>query len=757
MKRALKKRVKAVLKNTPSSDATPIETLSMVSAKTHRRVTTQAAMIGLAISMGATSLLVTRQSDQAQAAAPVGSQKAASTISAASDTEMKFVPTKLETKLVSSATIPENPVIVEPTAISQLPGLEAKLQVAASGMSVPVPAPENIASTAVDQNSINQPPQLAKDKQALQQTLNAGTQTALGADQLPTTVNENTVNSEDVNAQLKAQQEFALYRLQEKSNRLRASLAELRSGESKNSAKTIASAQQTTAKETLPQTSAEQATPQLPALVDEDKTKFFPEAKQTKSPSEQAQPVATTSNLGTPQIKAPVDTDTAYEVKPGDTLAAIANRYNTTVAELAKLNNISNPNQLRISQKLILPAAKTNGNAGIPIPVVMNPAVAQSNNNFKVASVPVSTASTEPNLSLAPVSPNPTTTPNPQKIDIVTPSASADAYGVGGDTPVPKVFAELQPAKQIAQNAALNRDNARLRSLQAEIQKLQQKYRAQESGSVVAATPTPAIENNRAAIPIPVASPSNLSVTKPVSGTKDFAVPIPVPTPVLPSYTAQPVKPEFRATRTTDEPINPEFLPNQAARTFSPYQNTSGSRVATPPIGVNAADSLGRMRGTKVSPQLPPLAAVEQYLPKPVDEAVPPPSSSSVAYIWPAKGVFTSGYGWRWGRMHKGIDVANATGTPVYASADGVIEKAGWNKGGYGNLVDIRHPDGSMTRYGHNSKILVRVGQQVRQGETIALMGSTGFSTGPHSHFEIHPSGKGAVNPIAFLPQQNRI
>ena len=87
---------------------------------------------------------------------------------------------------------------------------------------------------------------------------------------------------------------------------------------------------------------------------------------------------------------------------------------------------------------------------------------------------------------------------------------------------------------------------------------------------------------------------------------------------------------------------------------------------------------------------------------------------------------------------------------------EGTIEKAGWNNGGYGNLVEIRHPDGSTTRYAHNSKILVQPGQQVHQGETIALMGTTGHSTGPHSHFEIHPAGKGAVNPIAFLPP-NRV
>jgi murein DD-endopeptidase MepM/ murein hydrolase activator NlpD len=151
---------------------------------------------------------------------------------------------------------------------------------------------------------------------------------------------------------------------------------------------------------------------------------------------------------------------------------------------------------------------------------------------------------------------------------------------------------------------------------------------------------------------------------------------------------------------------------------------------------------------------MPPLAAVDQYLPRPIDELTPPPSTSTLAYAWPTKGTLTSGFGMRWGRPHKGIDIANSTGTPIYASADGVVEKAGWNNGGYGNLVDIRHPDGSLTRYGHNSKILVQVGQHVHKGEIITAMGTTGNSTGPHCHFEVHPPGKGAVNPIAFLPQR---
>ncbi|MEM0980266.1 MAG: M23 family metallopeptidase, partial [Cyanobacteria bacterium P01_H01_bin.58] len=115
-------------------------------------------------------------------------------------------------------------------------------------------------------------------------------------------------------------------------------------------------------------------------------------------------------------------------------------------------------------------------------------------------------------------------------------------------------------------------------------------------------------------------------------------------------------------------------------------------------------------------------------------------------------GVLTSGYGWRWGRMHRGIDVAGPVGTPIFAAAPGVVTRSGWNSGGYGNLVEIRHSDGSMTRYAHNSRNVVESGQQVTQGQKIAEMGSTGYSTGPHLHFEIHLPNQGAVNPMALLP-----
>jgi YD repeat-containing protein len=125
---------------------------------------------------------------------------------------------------------------------------------------------------------------------------------------------------------------------------------------------------------------------------------------------------------------------------------------------------------------------------------------------------------------------------------------------------------------------------------------------------------------------------------------------------------------------------------------------------------------------------------------------------TNIAFLWPAAGKLTSKFGRRWGRMHKGIDIAGPVGTPIHAAADGVIVAAGWSSGGYGNLVEIKHADGTTTRYGHNSRVAVSVGQTVRQGQQVAEMGSTGHSTGSHLHFEIRPGGTDAVNPIAHLP-----
>ena len=109
----------------------------------------------------------------------------------------------------------------------------------------------------------------------------------------------------------------------------------------------------------------------------------------------------------------------------------------------------------------------------------------------------------------------------------------------------------------------------------------------------------------------------------------------------------------------------------------------------------------------------------------------------------------TSEFGWRWGRQHSGIDLAVSSGTPVYATDGGTVVRAGWF-GGYGNCVDIDHENGRVTRYGHNSALLVKVGDKVYQGQEIALVGSTGNSTGPHLHFEVILNGV-QQNPRNFL------
>ena len=100
-------------------------------------------------------------------------------------------------------------------------------------------------------------------------------------------------------------------------------------------------------------------------------------------------------------------------------------------------------------------------------------------------------------------------------------------------------------------------------------------------------------------------------------------------------------------------------------------------------------------------------------------------------------------------RAHKGIDLAASTGTPIRASADGVVEKADWF-GGYGLYVQLDHGGAMETRYGHMSRVAVAEGQQVRKGDVIGYVGSTGRSTGPHLHYEVRVSGE-AVNPLPYM------
>ncbi len=122
-------------------------------------------------------------------------------------------------------------------------------------------------------------------------------------------------------------------------------------------------------------------------------------------------------------------------------------------------------------------------------------------------------------------------------------------------------------------------------------------------------------------------------------------------------------------------------------------------------------------------------------------------------FVMPTKGIFTSGFGYRWGVLHAGIDLANSIGTPIHAVSDGVVIDSG-PTAGYGMWVKLRHADGTVTLYGHVNTTLVSVGQRVMAGDQIATMGNRGNSTGPHLHFEVLLGGTQRVDPVPWLAKR---
>jgi murein DD-endopeptidase MepM/ murein hydrolase activator NlpD len=122
-------------------------------------------------------------------------------------------------------------------------------------------------------------------------------------------------------------------------------------------------------------------------------------------------------------------------------------------------------------------------------------------------------------------------------------------------------------------------------------------------------------------------------------------------------------------------------------------------------------------------------------------------------FVMPTKGIFTSGFGYRWGVLHAGIDLANSIGTPIHAVSDGVVIDSG-PTAGYGMWVKLRHADGTVTLYGHVNTTLVSAGQRVMAGDQIATMGNRGNSTGPHLHFEVLLGGTQRVDPVPWLAKR---
>ncbi len=120
-------------------------------------------------------------------------------------------------------------------------------------------------------------------------------------------------------------------------------------------------------------------------------------------------------------------------------------------------------------------------------------------------------------------------------------------------------------------------------------------------------------------------------------------------------------------------------------------------------------------------------------------------------FVMPTRAVFTSGFGYRWGALHDGVDLAGPIGTPIYAASDGIVKEAGPTNSGYGAWVLLQHGDGTVTRYGHINTWTVQVGQRVFAGDQIATIGNRGNSTGPHLHFSVLLGGSNPTDPVAWL------
>lgn len=211
--------------------------------------------------------------------------------------------------------------------------------------------------------------------------------------------------------------------------------------------------------------------------------------------------------------------------------------------------------------------------------------------------------------------------------------------------------------------------------------------------------------------------------------------------PIVPSSTATP--------RVADVTVE------LAAQTAAPTSDGAQPQVLNQDFGVGdpaslstqlqaAKDAAGARAAADAASRLPSVTSGALALPGAVD------LSTGSRVVFPTTGSYTSNFGMRWGVQHKGIDLANAVGTPIYAAMSGTVINAG-SASGFGQWVRIKHDDGSITVYGHIETIDVTEGQHVEAGDLIAGMGARGQATGPHLHFEYYPDGVNAVDPAAWL------
>ena len=172
----------------------------------------------------------------------------------------------------------------------------------------------------------------------------------------------------------------------------------------------------------------------------------------------------------------------------------------------------------------------------------------------------------------------------------------------------------------------------------------------------------------------------------------------------------------------------------------------AGQRASLAGLGARERQEVGEMEALQqVSAQLSAQIRAAQSQ----DQTPQPTAHAGSGLVWPVNGPVTSPFGWRWGRMHEGIDIGASSGTPIHAAAAGRVIIAGWVSG-YGNWTVIDHGGGLATAYGHQSGFAVGVGAEVAQGEVIGYVGCTGHCFGPHLHFEVRVNGQ-PVDPLGYL------
>ncbi|MGD1902469.1 MAG: peptidoglycan DD-metalloendopeptidase family protein [Geitlerinemataceae cyanobacterium] len=410
----------------------------------------------------------------------------------------------------------------------------------------------------------------------------------------------------------------------------------------------------------------------------------------------------------------------AHRVTRGDTLYAIAARHGVTVEALVETNSLSNPNVLTPGQELVLPLTPTDEPDSNSPTVALLPDSAEDAQSI---ALPMTPFVAEPAERVAALS----------RRDRAIASSPADLpVAQAAVSELPAAPTEIALAESTAESSELSAAYAS--SLREDIERV----RARQLDTI-AAVP---VELNDAVTVSAAPSPPALAPSREMASVR-----------INPEFSARESVREAAQAAALSKPDDaaesvvqaPTVAPDAPLVARAEASDADGDELlAVAPIG--ASNYAPVLPPRSASPDLPGLAAVGEYLPE-----AGTPMGDMDGYVWPAHGVLTSGYGWRWGRMHNGIDIGAPTGTPIFAAAPGVVTYARWNSGGYGNLVEITHPDGSLTLYAHNSRNVVEEGEVVEQGQHIADMGSTGFSTGPHLHFELHAAGLGAVDPVAYL------